>query len=94
MGNLLFSLLSNIFLEKMEERIEKEGIIPPLWVRYVDMCDVLAVVKKQDATSLLASLNNIHRKIAFTIETEVDQSLTCLDVIIIHKAEKLKVKVK
>lgn len=57
----------------MGETMEKEGVVPSVSIRYVD--DVLAVVKKQDRHSVLASLNNIHRKITFTIETEVDRSL-------------------
>lgn len=52
--------------------------IPPFWVRYVD--DVLAAVKRQGATLVLASFNNISKKIAFTIETEMVDTLPFLDV--------------
>lgn len=73
MCNPLSPLLSEIFVKKIAERIEKEGIIPPFWVRYVG--DVLVVGKRQGVTSMLASLNNIHEKIAFTMEMEVEHSL-------------------
>lgn len=65
----------------MEERMRKEGIIPPFLVRYMD--DALAVVKRQDATSVLANLNNIHN-------TEAGRSLPFLDVKIIIRNGKVE----
>lgn len=51
----------------------KDGIILPFWERFMD--DILAVVKKYDVTFVLESLNNIDKKIAFPMETEMDHSL-------------------
>lgn len=48
MGNPFLPLLSEIFIKKMEKRMEKEGIVPRFWVRYIDD----AMVNGQEATSM------------------------------------------
>lgn len=60
----------------------KGRIFPPFWLKYLD--DVLALAKRQDATSVLSSLNNIHKKITLTMEIVVVRSLSSLDVKIIN----------
>lgn len=74
MDNVLPLQLSKIFTSKMEENMEKEGIITAFWVRY-DEDDILAIVKSQDASFTLAGLNNIYKKSVSARETETEHSL-------------------
>ena len=54
---------------------------PKFYLRYVD--DILAVFQKeQDSVNLLNFLNNKHPNIKFTLEKQVNHSITVLDVFI------------
>lgn len=68
---------------KMEEEINEKRIIPPFCVRYVD--NVLAIVKRQDASSTLARFNNMHKTIIFAMETKKDHSVRFLQIKIINR---------
>ena len=54
---------------------------PKLYLRYVD--DILAAFEKeQDSLNFLNFLNNKHPNIKFTIEKQVNHSMTFLDLFI------------
>lgn len=78
MGNPLSHLLTEISLNKMEERMQREEVIRPSWVRYVH--NIFAVVNRQYIINTITSFNNIHKKNTFTMETEVNYSFPFLDV--------------
>lgn len=87
MGNPLSGFLSEIFLDKMEADLETEGLLPRLWMRYVD--DVFAICDKEEAEATLMELNSRHGNIKFTMEVENEGRLPFLDLIIKRNDESL-----
>lgn len=63
-----------------ESSLEKRGLLPRVWWRYVD--DVFAVIKVNEAESILSVLNSQYPSIKFTIEIEKDGRLPFLDVMV------------
>ncbi|XP_037911886.1 uncharacterized protein LOC119652024 [Hermetia illucens] len=88
MGNPLSPLISEIFMKSIEEEIEKRGIMPKFWARYVD--DILVIIPNEDIEKTLEAINNIHRNITFTMEKEVDKRIAFLDLAIIRTNNKLE----
>ncbi|XP_066923867.1 uncharacterized protein [Clytia hemisphaerica] len=80
MGGPLSVTLANIFLTKMETEIVK-SIKPPFYKRYVD--DIITRRKINEPDYLLQSMNNYHRNIRFTIETQPTKFLDT-DIILIN----------
>ncbi|XP_037909868.1 uncharacterized protein LOC119650801 [Hermetia illucens] len=68
MGNPLSPLISEIFMKSMKKEIEKRGIIPKFWARYID--DILVIIPNEDIEKTLEAINNIYRNITFTMEKE------------------------
>ena len=67
MGSPLGPLLANTFMCSIEEKLESEDKLPSFYKRYMD--DVLAAVKDiSTATTFLATLNEAHPAISFTME--------------------------
>lgn len=64
----------------IEEKLEKENLLPKVWMRYVD--DIFAIVKKNELDILLNILNQQHTSIKFTIETEINNKLPFLDLLL------------
>ena len=83
MGSPLGALFADIFMKELEE-----NIIPKLkdlkgWIRYVD--DTFAFVKPDKIEAIQGALNSLHEKINFTYESEKDQKLPFLDVLVMRK---------
>lgn len=84
MGSQLSPLLSNIFMDDIENKIfnnlniNRNKII--FWKRYVD--DVLCIWKGTpiEIKQFLEQINNIHKNIKFTMEMEIDNSINFLDL--------------
>lgn len=91
MGNPLSGFLSEIFLGKMEDELQKEGLLPRLWIRYVD--DVFAICDKEELEATLRELNGRHKNIKFTMEVEDEGKLPFLDLIIKRKDESLQFEI-
>lgn len=78
MGNPLSGFISEVFMAKIEDKLEKEDMLPRFWVRYVD--DVFAVVHKDEVDETLRNINKIHKNIKFTMEVEENGRLPFLDI--------------
>lgn len=68
MGNGLSPFAANIFMSKLEREASKEEWFPRFWSRYVD--DVIAIIKKGEATKINDKLNDLFPSIKFTHEVE------------------------
>ena len=80
MGSPLALVLAYIFIGFHESKWLNEYNInkPKFYLRYVD--DILAAVdNEQDPLSFLIFLNNRHPNIKFTIEKQINHSMTFLD---------------
>ena len=93
MGSPLGSLIANIYMCELET-----NIIPTLdnvikfWTRYVD--DTFAFIKPDSIQTVLQTLNSYDAKIQFTYETENEQKIAFLDVLIERNArDKLETSV-
>ena len=79
MGSPLGPVLANIFMVHLERTM-----VPQLtgkmssWYRYVD--DTFTFIKDGEIENVRESLNNFHKDIKFTYETEVDGKIHFLDV--------------
>lgn len=80
MGSPLSGLVSEVFMERMEEKLEKEDMLPRFWVRYVD--DVFAVVQKDEVDETLRNLNKVHKNLKFTMEVEENGRIPFLDIMV------------
>ena len=70
-------------MEKFEETITKEmppNVEPRLWKSYVD--NTFAIVNRHHVDNTLKYLNNFHHDIQFTMETESDGHLPCLEYLV------------
>ena len=92
MGSLLGSLLANVFMSSLEEKLELEGKLPDCYRRYVD--DTLTVMPCiTTATDFLNTLNHAHPSVSFTMEIEKDGMLSFLGTQLLHRAPQIEVKV-
>ena len=83
MGSLLAPVLANIFMGFYESKWLNEYNFnkPKFYLRYVD--DTLAAFEKeQDSLNFLNFLKKMHPNIKFTIEKQINHSITFLDVFI------------
>ena len=80
MGSPLSPVLANIYMEYFESvLLASAGMVPPLWLRYVD--DVFCLWDgRDDFQFFLDSINSLAPSINFTIEWEEHNSLPFLDV--------------
>ena len=82
------------FFETMALRLSPvSDIMPPFfWIRYVD--DVLAIFSDADQVApFLAFLNSLRPSIRFTVEMEVDGSISFLDMSITRVCDRLSFSV-
>ena len=88
MGSPLGPLVANAFLCSIEEQLERENKLPAFYRRYVD--DTLSSVPDiQRATTFLATLNECHPSIQFTMEIADSNKLPFLGMMIEKKGCKL-----
>lgn len=76
----LSPLIVELFMSAFEMDLKSNGQIPRVWHRYVD--DVVAIVRKDDITNVLDTLNSKHQSIKFTYETEINEKLPFLDLVL------------
>ena len=81
MGSALSPVVSNLYMEFFESRLvptlDNFGFVS--WVRYVD--DILTIWEGDvDAVCLLGALNSLSPSIQFTLEEEVEGSISFLDL--------------
>lgn len=83
MGSPLSPVLANLYMEKFEiEAIGSFEHKPTCWLRYVDDIFVIWPHGLETLETFLKHLNNIHSNMKFTMETETNNSLSFLDVLI------------
>jgi hypothetical protein len=86
MGSTLSPVVSNIFIDHFEELALKTAIHrPSLWLRYVDDTFVIWPHGPDKLQEFFDHINNIRPSIQFTMETEVDNNIPFLDVLVIRK---------
>ena len=78
MGNSASPMVAQFFMNKFETEIKHEVWFPRIWFRYVD--DIIAIVKKDEATNILNELNSKYPTIKFTMESEDNDSIPFLDL--------------
>ncbi|XP_048259316.1 uncharacterized protein LOC125384342 [Haliotis rufescens] len=86
MGSPLSPILTEIYMTHFEQQALTTSPIQPIcWYRKVD--DTFVILKQdQDPTLLLQHLNQQHPRVQFTIETEKDNQLPFLDVLVCRNA--------
>ena len=79
MGSPVSGLIAEAVMQRLET-IALPQITPKLWVRYVD--DTFVILKRKDIERTHGLINSVFRGISFTIETENNNQLAFLDVLI------------
>lgn len=87
MGNPLSPFIAEIFMSKLEKKMEEECLMPRIWMRYVD--DIFAIVDKEELENLNNCINKIHKNIEFTVEIEEDGKLPFLDILVTRRSGKI-----
>ena len=82
-GNRSSPLLCEVFMENLEDELEEAGTLPRFWIRNVD--DVLAIIKREEAGTILEKLNQAQRNIDFTMEIEKEGEIPFSDLKIIRE---------
>ena len=82
MGSPLGPILADIFMCNLEKKLNRFTKNKPLiWMRYVD--DIFCIFTgQQNINDFFNRINKWHSHISFTKETEVDQKLAFLDVLV------------
>ena len=79
MGIPVSAVIANFYMEIFKEKgIESAPCKPKIWKRYVD--DTFTTLDRDRVVSFLQHLNSQQPIIRFTIETENDSKIACLDV--------------
>ena len=87
MGSPLGPILANIFLGHCESRIPVEQW-PDLYCRFVDDTFSLFSGGNPEALKFLNTLNGLHPSLVFTMESEEDNKLSFLDVLVIREEKE------
>ena len=83
MGSSLSPVIANIFMEHFETTaLQTLSQRPSLWFRYVDDTFVIWPHSRRDLDHFLAHINQHHPSIKFTMETEQNNSIPFLDVLV------------
>ena len=78
MGSPVSPIIANLYMEFFEEMALNSTVCRPrIWKRYVD--DVFCIIKKGKEDELLKNLNSHRSNFQFTMEKEVNGSLSFLD---------------
>ena len=88
MGSPLGPTLANIFMGHLEHIYFNSNDMPIMYFRYVDDCFVV-FNNISDCNRMFNAFNNLHKAIKFTMETEVENKLPFLDVMIERSDNKL-----
>ncbi|XP_050298299.1 uncharacterized protein LOC126737438 [Anthonomus grandis grandis] len=86
MGSPLSPLLADTFMNHFESNniLNNNPYLSNIlyYYRYVDDCILLWNGNKQNLSDFLSFINNIHPKIKFTLEVEINKTITFLDLLI------------
>ena len=81
MGSPLGPTLANIFVGFLEAKYFQSRNKPKIYYRYVDDCFII-FDSKDECMSMFQDFNRLHGSIEFTMESEVDNCLPFLDVLV------------
>ena len=84
MGSPVSGLIAEAVMQRLEERALPQ-INPKLWVRYVD--DTFVILKRTEVETTHRLINGIFQGIKFTIETENNECLPFLDVLVARTSD-------
>ena len=87
MGSPLGPTLACIFMGFIEKQYFKDHNLPLKYCRYVDDCFIL-FKDKNDCSEMFKTFNTLHASISFTMETEENNILPFLDVLITRQRSK------
>ncbi|XP_046387256.1 uncharacterized protein LOC124156642 [Ischnura elegans] len=88
MGSPLSPAIANLFIEDFEERaLESAPLHPKHFFGYVDDTFIVWPHGSESLTDFLAHMNSVHPNIKFTMETEKDNRLPFLDILIEQRAD-------
>jgi hypothetical protein len=94
MGNSLSHIVINIFMEHFEKlALDSAPYKPSLWLRYVDDNFVVWPHGPERLHGFLDHLNSVRSSICFTMETERDNVISFLDVLVIREGTTLVTQV-
>lgn len=88
MGSPLSPVLADLVLQDIENKaLYRIGFKLPLFFRYVD--DIILAVPNDHVNKITEIFNSFHERIQFTYETEVDRSISFLELNIKRDDNKL-----
>ncbi|XP_046391246.1 uncharacterized protein LOC124159465 [Ischnura elegans] len=88
MGSPLSPAIANLFMEDFEERaLESAPLHRKHFFGYVDDAFIVWPHGSESLTDFLAHMNSVHPNIKFTTETEKDNRLPFLDILIEQRAD-------
>ncbi|PNF18952.1 hypothetical protein B7P43_G14912, partial [Cryptotermes secundus] len=86
MGNSLSPIVSNIFMEHFEKLALDSALYKTsLWLRYMDDTFVVWPHSPERLQNIFDHLNSLRPSICFTMETESDNVISFLDVLVIRE---------
>ena len=92
MGSYISPVLSNIFMEHVEQLATSPFSSPPiLWCRYVD--NTFCILDKSQTESFHQHLNSVCKHIQFTKEVEFESSLPFLDVLVSRSGNNISTQI-
>ena len=90
MGSPLSPVVANFFMEKLEQQaLSTASYKPKVWFRYVDDTFVVWSHGPEKLQEFLTHINKIHKNIQFTMETEENNKLAFLDVLLTRNEKSL-----
>ena len=93
MGSRISPVLSNIFMEHVEQLAISTFSTPPiLWCRYLD--DTFCILDKSQTESFHQHLNSVCKHIQFTKEVEFESSLPFLDVLVSRSGNNISTQIR
>lgn len=89
MGSSLSPVIANLYMNYFErEALQKTKLKPSFWKRYVDDIFIIWPHGREELDIFLEELNNIHHRIQFTLEVEVNRQLPFLDLLITRNPDQ------
>jgi len=88
MGSPLSPVIANFYMERFEDVALSSAVMKPTcWLRYVDDTFVIWSHGKDELDRFLTHINSIHKNIQFTMETENNNKLPFLDVLVSRRED-------
>ena len=87
-GNAASPLVADFTMDYFEKKIKFKRWCPRIFFRYVD--DYFTIIKKCQVNEILQLMNNQINSIEFTMETEEDNKISYLDLLLERKGRKIE----